>query len=138
MSGCSDPPPRTVWILELSCCGHADGYQLCESYEAADEFREQYLDAHGHDRAAILAQYPGPVRLGFHEHLPSSEAAVPDPMEEALFALVGACERDGSICFACGATPSTDDYHRDGCVVAQAHAALAAASSEAPAKGETE
>ena len=38
----------------LICCGYADGHVVRDSWDEADSFRWGYLDAGGHDRAAIL------------------------------------------------------------------------------------
>jgi len=42
------------WIIRLTCCGRDDGTWAAPTWEKADEFRESYLDAHGHDRSAII------------------------------------------------------------------------------------
>lgn len=52
---------RTVeWDLALFCCGHDDGHQGCATWDEADRFRRFYIDAGGHDRAAILTRRPVP------------------------------------------------------------------------------
>lgn len=43
-----------MWRLRLVCCGRDDGIEYFETWKQADEFREAYCDAGGHDRAAIL------------------------------------------------------------------------------------
>ena len=43
------------WIVRLTCCGRDDGTWAMPTWEKADEFRESYLNAGGHDRSAIIA-----------------------------------------------------------------------------------
>jgi hypothetical protein len=57
---------RGDWLLTLVCCGREDGFQVCPTNAAAEEFRAAYLDAQGHDRVAILSKLDQPVRVGFH------------------------------------------------------------------------
>lgn len=42
------------WIVQLTCCGRDDGTYATATWAAADEFREQYLNAGGHKRSAII------------------------------------------------------------------------------------
>lgn len=42
------------WKLRLICCGRDDGAAWFATWEEADRFRESYVLAAGHDRAAIL------------------------------------------------------------------------------------
>lgn len=44
------------WVLKLTCCGHADGFEYCQTYNEADRFRYDYLDAKGHDRSVVLSR----------------------------------------------------------------------------------
>ncbi len=46
----------TVWRLDLICCGRTDGHVVRETWAEVDEFRRYYVDAGGHDRAAILVE----------------------------------------------------------------------------------
>jgi hypothetical protein len=46
------------WVVALSCCGRDQGTQRCPTWQAADEFRESYVDAGGHDRSAIIIAGP--------------------------------------------------------------------------------
>jgi hypothetical protein len=58
------------WLLVLVCCARRVGFQVCRTWDDADEFRTDFLDAPGHERAAILETLDKPVRLGFHEVSP--------------------------------------------------------------------
>jgi len=42
------------WILHLTCCGRDDGTWSMPTWEEADKFREDYLNAGGHKRSAII------------------------------------------------------------------------------------
>lgn len=42
------------WIVRLTCCGRDDGTWARPTWEEADQFREDYLNAPGHDRSAII------------------------------------------------------------------------------------
>lgn len=42
------------WILHLTCCGYDDGTWSMPTWEEADKFREDYLNAAGHKRSAII------------------------------------------------------------------------------------
>ncbi len=46
------------WLVDLICCGKEDGIEACESWDEADDFRESYCDASGHDRAGIVRRSP--------------------------------------------------------------------------------
>lgn len=46
--------PPAAWSVELICCGRDDGRQGELTWTQADEFRESYVDAEGHDRSAII------------------------------------------------------------------------------------
>lgn len=79
---------RERWAVHLSCCGKEDGVQVCDSWVAANAFREGYcygswlighadrtLDPHGysgdqgrgHQRAGIVERAPDGIRLGYWE-----------------------------------------------------------------------
>lgn len=61
----------TDWVLDLICCGHDDGRLMFSTWEAADEFRNSYIDAEGHDRAAILRRaHPGGPMGYFERTMP--------------------------------------------------------------------
>lgn len=49
-----DPTRTEPWTLTLTCCGHADGYEYCQTYAEADRFRYDYLNAKGHERSAVV------------------------------------------------------------------------------------
>lgn len=51
------------WILRLTCCGRDSGTYAAATWKEADEFREQYLDAGGHKRSAIIILGFGPGDL---------------------------------------------------------------------------
>ncbi len=42
------------WIVALTCCGRDNGTFGAPTWDLADQFREDYLDAEGHDRSAII------------------------------------------------------------------------------------
>ena len=48
------------WILQLTCCGRDDGTWSMPTWEEADKFREDYLNAGGHKRSAIIIVGFGP------------------------------------------------------------------------------
>lgn len=47
------------WALQLICCGRDDGEARFETWDQADGFRQSYVMAIGHDRAAILKRAAG-------------------------------------------------------------------------------
>jgi hypothetical protein len=85
--------PDTRWAIELTCCGRANGFQVCATWADADSFREGYtgdyalgatgfqtIDPHGysgdgyngHQRSGRLFSVPTTTRLGYHDTSPSS------------------------------------------------------------------
>jgi hypothetical protein len=42
------------WILQLTCCGRDDGTVGRRTWQEADELRESYVAADGHERSAII------------------------------------------------------------------------------------
>ncbi len=42
------------WILQLTCCGREWETVGRRTWREADELRESFLDAPGHDRSAII------------------------------------------------------------------------------------
>lgn len=61
------------WLLTLTCCGRSDGYQVCRSWEEADDFRAYYLDAETHDRSAVLTECADALPFGYHDSLGGAE-----------------------------------------------------------------
>ena len=46
------------WLVDLICCGRDEGIEACSTWEMADQFRESYCNAEGHDRAGIVRRSP--------------------------------------------------------------------------------
>jgi hypothetical protein len=44
------------WLLHLVCCGRDDGTWPCATWEEADEIRQSYVAAEGHERSAIITE----------------------------------------------------------------------------------
>jgi hypothetical protein len=42
------------WLVQLTCCGRDNGTYGTRTWQEADDFREIYLSAPGHDRSAII------------------------------------------------------------------------------------
>ena len=68
---------RLRWRLDLICCGRADGHVVRETWTEADEFRRDYCNAGGHERAAILVEDHSHTRAcnGYSDDCPALGAS---------------------------------------------------------------
>jgi hypothetical protein len=72
----SADPATGDWIVELICCEHADGWQVCLTWDDASAFRESYVRSGTegryvpHERVGIISGLTLPATLGFHDSHP--------------------------------------------------------------------
>ena len=45
-----------MWRVDLICCGRDEGHVVRQTWFEADEFRNSYIDAEGHDRQGVVRQ----------------------------------------------------------------------------------
>jgi hypothetical protein len=46
----------SAWRVDLICCGRADSHVVRTTWPEADEFRQSYVQAGGHQRAGIITE----------------------------------------------------------------------------------
>ena len=66
------------WVVQFICCGYDDGTWRCPTWQAADELRNSYIDAEGHERSARIIEGP---RVPFHELADAVLGPAPTPEE---------------------------------------------------------
>jgi hypothetical protein len=60
----SDVRQSARWAVDLVCCGHDGGTVVRNSWQEADDFREAYCDAGGHERVGIVRR----AEIGEQDH----------------------------------------------------------------------
>lgn len=90
-------PEAGPWVVHKICCGHDDGKAEFTTWEAADSFREVYIDSAriaDHERSAIIRRNdaPAPVEPAAADSEETRRCACPHPADEhSVYGCVDGC-----------------------------------------------